>query len=221
MSYYRTRRHRDYESSGFAGRLSGEPVSLYDKDRDADFPLLLVMRHDVQPTRSVAGAVAQIVDLLCAHGVELIRADGTAAARAVVSSQLELVCVLIEPDDQPLQQSLSLIELIRLRNPRLPVFLLEDSQRASAMPREALDPISGSVWASEDTPALLADRITHAIDDYRETLHSPLATTRRRNGALGLLQHQTDLASPSSQHGPRQADPPIDSGQPPTFKAPA
>ncbi len=62
MSYYRTQRHRDYDSSELEGRVSGEPVSLHDKDRDADFPLLLVMRHDGQPTRSVAGAVAQIVD---------------------------------------------------------------------------------------------------------------------------------------------------------------
>jgi hypothetical protein len=221
MSYYRTQRHRDYDSSELEGRVSGEPVSLHDKDRDADFPLLLVMRHDGQPTRSVAGAVAQIVDLLCARGVQLIRADGTAAARAVVSSQLELVGVLIEPDSQSLGQSLSLIELIRLRNRRLPVFLLEDSQRASEMPREALDPIRGSVWASEDTPAFLAGRITHAIDDYRETLQSPLAATLRRNGALGLLQHQTDLASPRSQHGHAQADEPIGNGQAPTFTASA
>jgi arginine decarboxylase len=154
-------------------QIQSAAQAVHHTDSDADFPVLIVQAHSAQTTVLSTRGVAEIVSALAERGFEFITADGTEDGELAVRDHPELAAVLIEPDHEHLETTVSLIGLVRLRNDHLPIFLLADGLEVADIPVDALDAIQGSIWSNEDTPEFMAGRIANAIDAYRETLYPP------------------------------------------------
>jgi arginine decarboxylase len=147
--------------------------AVHHTDSDADFPILIVRRHGDSATSLDASGVAEIVSAVATRGFEFIAADGIEDGELAARTHPELAGVLIEPDRERLDQTVSLIELIRSRNEHLPVFVLADGFRVSELPLGVLDATQGAIWSNEDTPEFIAGHVAHAIEVYRASLYPP------------------------------------------------
>ena len=98
-------------------------------------------------------------------------------ARAVIAADPEIQCVLLnydENDEQCPSKLCRILQDIRARNANLPVFLLSDRYKASAIPSDILDKVSDFIWILEDTSDFIAGRILAATERYREFVLPPM-----------------------------------------------
>jgi arginine/lysine/ornithine decarboxylase len=68
-----------------------------------------------------------------------------------------------------------LLELVRSRNDKIPIFLMAERGEASSIPVDIMEMVDEYVWTLEDTAAFVGGRVVAAIRRYLEVMLPPLA----------------------------------------------
>jgi arginine/lysine/ornithine decarboxylase len=97
----------------------------------------------------------------------------------VIVSDSAIHAVLLDwtlGDDKEHARSRQLLQLIRSRNARIPVFLMAERGEASSIPIEVMESVDEFIWTLEDTAAFVGGRVAAAIRRYVELMLPPLTT---------------------------------------------
>ena len=138
---------------------------------------ILMFYEGLAENNATSRAVRELKKDLEAKEAKVIVSESPTDARAVIASDPEIQCVLLnydENDEQCPSKLCRILQDIRARNANLPVFLLSDRYKASAIPSDILDKVSDFIWILEDTSDFIAGRILAATERYREFVLPPM-----------------------------------------------
>ncbi|HJS47864.1 MAG TPA: Orn/Lys/Arg decarboxylase N-terminal domain-containing protein [Gemmatimonadales bacterium] len=134
---------------------------------------------DELPSPTVEGrAVRALVQELRDRGVEVLEATSAADGASVVVSDAALHAILVDwtlDDDPGHRRARALLEQVRSRNDKVPIFLLAERGEASALPVDVMTMVDEFVWTLEDTAAFVGGRVVAAIQRYLQVMLPPLA----------------------------------------------
>jgi arginine/lysine/ornithine decarboxylase len=100
--------------------------------------------------------------------------DGT----SVIVSDSAIHCILVDwtlDNDKGHAKARSLLQLVRSRNEKIPIFLMAERGEASSIPIDVMEMVDEYVWTLEDTAAFVGGRVVAAIRRYLEVMLPPLA----------------------------------------------
>lgn len=160
---------------GTAGNHEGEDVSAHG---ERVFGLKALVLDDELAERTACGRAGRaLVAELREREVTVIEATTTADAAAIVRSDPSLQAILLDwsirGDDESHGAVRGLLELIRSRNTRVPVFLMAESGDAPTLSVEVMSRADELIWMLEDTADFVAGRVLAAMRRYRERLLPP------------------------------------------------
>ena len=138
---------------------------------------ILMFYEGLAENNATSRAVRELKKDLEAKEAKVIVSESPTDARAVIASDPEIQCVLLnydENDEQCPSKLCRILQDIRARNANLPVFLLSDRYKASAIPSDILDKVSDFIWILEDTSDFISGRILAATERYREFVLPPM-----------------------------------------------
>ncbi|MEN6443996.1 MAG: Orn/Lys/Arg decarboxylase N-terminal domain-containing protein [Methanoregula sp.] len=148
---------------------------------NAEETLNVAVVDDVHQTDTPQGrAIQRIIDGLREFGIKVGAVASPDDARAAYSALAEIDCILINWNvggDSPARYQTieSLIDEIRARNEKIPIFLMGEPTTAPpvALTINMIREINEYIWVMEDTPAFIAGRIRAAANRYRDQLLPP------------------------------------------------
>ncbi len=123
-------------------------------------------------------AVRALVQELRDRGVEVVEAVSAEDGTSVIVSDSAIHTVLVdwtlgsEGDHAPTR---GVLELIRARNDKIPIFLMAERGEASAIPVDVMQMVDEFVWTLEDTAAFVGGRVVAATRRYLQVVLPPLA----------------------------------------------
>jgi arginine decarboxylase len=123
-------------------------------------------------------AAGALVQELADRGIEVVPATSAGDGRSAIVSDSAIHTVLIDwtlNGDRDHSQARELIELVRSRNDKVPIFLMAERGQASSIPIPVMEKVDEFVWTLEDTAAFVGGRVVAAIRRYLEVMMPPLA----------------------------------------------
>ncbi|HJS47841.1 MAG TPA: Orn/Lys/Arg decarboxylase N-terminal domain-containing protein, partial [Gemmatimonadales bacterium] len=134
---------------------------------------------DELPSPTAEGRAARaLVQELKDRGVEVVEATSAEDGTAIVVSDAALHAILVDwtlGDDPDHRRARGLLEQVRSRNDKIPIFLLAERGEASALPVDVMTMVDEFVWTLEDTAAFVGGRVVAAIQRYLQVMLPPLA----------------------------------------------
>lgn len=124
-----------------------------------------------------------------ARNLEVVQAVSAEDGTAVVTSDAAIHAVLMDwtldgDDAKTHAKATKLLEHIRSRNERVPVFLMAEREEATALPVEIMQLADEFVWMLEDTAAFVSGRVEAAAKRYIEQMLPPMAAALGRFGRV-------------------------------------
>ena len=139
-----------------------------------EFPVLFVAGPQRRQTASQT--LSRIVEELVVLGHRVVEAQTLTDGRALVSSDPSFGAVILDWDvtgGDGEADARAVLDAARLRDNRLPIFLMLDHGDATNLSLDVLEQAREVVLVLEDTPAFIAGRIDFAWHRYAETLLPP------------------------------------------------
>ena len=134
---------------------------------------------DELPTPTAEGrAVRSLVQELQSRAIEVVEAMSAEDGMSVVVSDSAIHTLLLDwtlGDDPSHAKARSLIEFVRSRNDKIPIFLMAERGEASSIPIDVMEMVDEYIWTLEDTAAFVGGRVVAAIRRYLEVMLPPLA----------------------------------------------
>jgi len=122
-------------------------------------------------------ATRALVEELQQRDVEVLTAIAVDDAMSIVISDPSIQCFVIDwsLDNGSTGQNNSqqLIELVRSRNAKVPIFLSTAHEQAANLTADVMRHVDELVWILEDTPDFIAGRIVASMLRYRELMSPP------------------------------------------------
>lgn len=122
-------------------------------------------------------ATRALVEELEQLDVEVLTAIAVDDAMSIVVSDPSIQCFVIDwaLDNGSTNQNTSqqLIELVRSRNAKVPIFLSTAHEQAANLSADVMRHVDELVWILEDTPDFIAGRIVASMLRYRELMSPP------------------------------------------------
>ena len=122
-------------------------------------------------------ATRALVEELQQRDVEVLTAIAVDDAMSIVISDPSIQCFVIDwaLDNGSTDQNTSqqLIELVRSRNAKVPIFLSTAHEQAANLSADVMRHVDELVWILEDTPDFIAGRIVASMRRYRELMSPP------------------------------------------------
>jgi len=143
--------------------------------------LKVAIIDDAHKTDSPQGrAIQRIITGLKEFGILVGEVASPEDARAAFSALADIDCILINWNlggDTPERHAVTakLIDEIRERNEKIPIFLMGEPTNAppTTLPLKTVREVNEYIWVMEDTPEFIAGRITAAAKRYREIILPP------------------------------------------------
>nr|WP_282615309.1 Orn/Lys/Arg decarboxylase N-terminal domain-containing protein [Pseudomonas violetae] len=138
---------------------------------------VLVVHNGTGVEHAGGQATAALIEALTDRDIDVIDATSQSDAAAQISLHSLLQAVLVDWDlagAKDHQAARNVIDAVRARSERLPIFLLAASGSLEEISAEVLSQVNDYVWLFEDTKSFLGGRIVAAIDRYRATLLPPM-----------------------------------------------
>jgi arginine/lysine/ornithine decarboxylase len=152
------------------------------RDGRSRFRALVV--DDELPAQTAEGrATRAIVQELQDRGIDVVEAESAEDGVSVVVSDSAIHAVLLDwtlGRDTDHARAKRLLEFIRSRNEKIPIFLMAERDEASSIPIEAMAMVNEYIWTLEDTAAFVAGRVAVAVRRYLDLMMPPLATALMR-----------------------------------------
>src|SRR5580765_6752304 len=113
------------------------------------------------------------------RGIEVVEAASPDDGMSAIVSDPALHAVLIDwtlGADADHERSRGLLEFVRSRNDRIPVFLMAERDEASSIPIDVMQMVDEYIWPLEDTAAFVGGRVAAAMGRYLQAMLPPLAS---------------------------------------------
>src|SRR5204862_3829440 len=78
-------------------------------------------------------------------------------------------------DDKKHVKARRLLDFVRSRNDKIPIFLMAERDEASSIPIDVMQMVNEFIWTLEDTAAFVGGRVAAAMRRYLDVLLPPLA----------------------------------------------
>ncbi|MGH7586235.1 MAG: Orn/Lys/Arg decarboxylase N-terminal domain-containing protein [Gemmatimonadales bacterium] len=143
----------------------------------------LVVDDELASPTAEGRAVRSLVEELRARAVDVVEATSAEDGMSVVTSDSAIHVLLVDwtlEGDKGHVRARRLIEFVRSRNDRIPIFLLAERGEATAIPVDVMEMVDEFVWMLEDTAAFVGGRVVAAIRRYLEVMLPPLAAAVMR-----------------------------------------
>ncbi len=138
----------------------------------------LIVDDELGTPTAEGRAARALVTEMQGRNIEVIEALSAEDGRAVITSDSAIHALLIDwslGDDKNHARSRELIEYVRSRNDKIPIFLLAERGEAAAIPVDIMGKVDEFIWTLEDTAAFVGGRVSAAIRRYLEVMMPPLA----------------------------------------------
>src|SRR5205809_6895192 len=145
-----------------------------------------LMVDDELPTPTAEGHAARaLVQELQGRAIDVVEAASAEDGMSVVVSDSAMQVLLLDwtlgsNGDGDHAKARALLELVRSRNDKIPIFLMAERGAASAIPSDVMEMVDEYVWTLEDTAAFVGGRVVAAIRRYLEVMMPPLAAAVMR-----------------------------------------
>jgi arginine decarboxylase len=142
------------------------------------FKTLIVDNELGQPTAG-GRALRALIGELGSWEIEVVEAKSADDGTSVIVSDAALHGIVIDwhlGDDNPRTHSkaLALVNLVRSRDNKVPIFLMAERKEASEIPVNVMQMVNEFIWKLEDTAEFIAGRIRAAMERYRDHLLPPM-----------------------------------------------
>ena len=143
--------------------------------------LRALMVDDELRTQTAEGHAARtLVKELQDRAIEVVEAASAEDGMSVVVSDSAIHVLLLDwalgsNGERDHEKSRALLEFIRSRNDKIPIFLMAERGEASSIPIDVMKMVDEYVWTLEDTAAFVGGRVVAAVRRYLEVMMPPLA----------------------------------------------
>src|SRR5262245_30775443 len=138
----------------------------------------VVVDDELSAPTAEGRAVRALVEELQGRAMEVVEAASAEDGRSVIVSDSAIHAVLVDwtlGDDKDHGRAQALIQLVRSRNDKIPIFLMAERGEASSIPIAVMSMVDEYVWTLEDTAAFVGGRVLAAARRYLEVMLPPLA----------------------------------------------
>ena len=138
----------------------------------------LVVDDELPAMTAEGRATRALVQELKDRGIEVVEAESAEDGKSVVMSDSAIHAVLLDwtlGRDNDHARARWLLEFVRSRNDKIPIFLMAERDEASSIPIEVMEMVNEYIWTLEDTAAFVGGRVAAAIGRYLEVMLPPLA----------------------------------------------
>lgn len=152
--------------------------------REIRFKTLIVDDEIGQPTAG-GRALRSLTDELTSWDIEVVEAKSAKDGMSVIVSDAALHSILLDWDlgsetSQDHDKALALVELVRSRDAKVPIFLMAEREEASDIPVNVMQMADEFIWKLEDTASFIGGRIRAAMQRYRDHLLPPMTAALAR-----------------------------------------
>src|SRR5688572_25075992 len=138
----------------------------------------LIVDDELGAATAEGRAARALVAEMQGRAIEVIEAISCEDGRSVITSDSAIHALLIDwtlGDDRKHAKARELIEYVRSRNDKIPIFLMAERGEASDIPVEVMGKVDEFIWTLEDTAAFVGGRVDAAIRRYLAVMMPPLA----------------------------------------------
>ena len=160
----------------------------------------LIVDDELGTPTAEGRAARALVTEMQGRNIEVIEALSAEDGRAVITSDSAIHALLIDwslGDDKNHARSRALIEFVRSRNDKIPIFLLAERGEAADIPVDIMGKVDEFIWTLEDTAAFVGGRVSAAIRRYLEVMMPPLAAAMMKF----TLDYEYSWHTPGHQGG--------------------
>jgi arginine/lysine/ornithine decarboxylase len=141
----------------------------------------LIVDDELSDNTSWGRASRSLVAEMQARHIEVVLSTSPEDGEAIVISDAGLNAILIDwsfgnDDAGTHAKARKLLECVRSRFARIPVFLMAERDEASTIPLEVMQMADEFIWTLEDTASFIAGRVLAAILRYRELVLGPMTS---------------------------------------------
>src|SRR5688572_1446752 len=139
----------------------------------------LIVDDELASATAEGRAARSLVTEMQSRQIEVVEAHSCEDGRSVITSDSAIHALLIDwslGNDKNHARARALIEFVRSRNDKIPIFLLAERGEASAIPVEVMGMVDEFIWTLEDTAAFVGGRVSAAIRRYLTVMLPPLAS---------------------------------------------
>jgi hypothetical protein len=139
----------------------------------------LIVDDELGSATAEGRAARALVTELQGRQIEVVEALSAEDGRSVITSDSAIHALLIDwslGNDKSHKNARGLIEYVRSRNDKIPIFLLAERGEAATIPVEVMGLVDEFIWTLEDTAAFVGGRVNAAIRRYLEVMMPPLAS---------------------------------------------
>jgi arginine decarboxylase len=157
------------------------------------------LNHDTAEGR----AARLLVEDLETRNLDVVPAISAADGMSAVTSDAALHAVLMDwtlddDDAKSHAKAISLLNYIRGRNDRIPIFLMAERKDGTRIPVEIMQTVDEFIWTLEDTASFVSGRVEAAARRYIEELLPPFAAALGRFARV----HEYSWHTPGHAGGP-------------------
>jgi len=138
----------------------------------------LIVDDELGMATAEGRAARALVTEMQGRNIEVVEALSAEDGKSVITSDSAIHALLIDwslGEDKNHARARDLIEHVRSRNEKIPIFLMAERGEASAIPVEVMGMVDEFIWTLEDTAAFVGGRISAAIRRYLDVMMPPLA----------------------------------------------
>ena len=138
----------------------------------------LVVDDELTLQTAEGRAARALVQELKERSIEVIEATSAEDGTSAITADTAIHAVLVDwslGNDKGHARARALLEFVRSRNEKIPIFLMAERGEASAIPVDVMEMVDEYIWTLEDTAAFVGGRVAAAIRRYVEVMLPPLA----------------------------------------------
>ncbi|HEV2730991.1 MAG TPA: Orn/Lys/Arg decarboxylase N-terminal domain-containing protein [Terriglobales bacterium] len=139
----------------------------------------LIVDDELGQSTAGARALRALIGELASWEIEVVEANSAEDGMSVIVSDAALHSILLDwdlGDDNPKTHSkaLALVNLVRSRDDKVPIFLMAEREEASEIPVTVMQMADEFIWKLGDTAEFIGGRIRAAMERYRDQLLPPM-----------------------------------------------
>ncbi len=138
----------------------------------------LIVDDELGTSTAEGRAARALVTEMQGRNVEVVEALSAEDGKAVITSDSAIHALLIDwslGEDKNHARARGLIDYVRSRNDKIPIFMLAERGEASSIPIEVMSKVDEFIWTLEATAAFVGGRVSAAIRRYLDVMMPPLA----------------------------------------------
>jgi arginine/lysine/ornithine decarboxylase/CheY-like chemotaxis protein len=164
---------------------------------------VLVVDDELTHDTAEGRAARLLVKDLEARNLDVVQAISAADGMAVVTSDAAIHAVLMDwtlddDDAKTHERARGLLEYLRSRNEKIPIFLMAERKESAALPVDVMQQVDEFIWTLEDTASFVSGRVEAASRRYIEDLLPPFAAALGRFARV----HEYSWHTPGHAGGP-------------------